>query len=103
MTALRDILLTAVVMAIPAYLVVRAGWRGFVVGVPFMWISAFLAGEIQRTDDLAGERFGLAVWIMIGWLVSLAYCGLIYGVRQLALFSASRLGSSSATKVRYRT
>ena len=102
MTPLRDILLTSVVMAVPAYLVVRAGWRGVVVAVPFMWISAFLAGEIQRAGDLAGERFGLAVWIVIGWLVSLAYCGLIYGVRQLALFSTCRLGSSAATRVRYR-
>src|SRR5947207_10438712 len=74
MTPLRDILLMAAVMGIPAYLVVRAGWRGFVVAAPFMWVSALLAGEIQRTSDLAGERFGLAVWIAIGWLVSLACC-----------------------------
>src|SRR5947209_10116178 len=100
MTTLRDILLVGVVMGVPAYLVVRAGWRGLMVAAPFMWLSALLAGEIQRTGGLAGERFGVAVWIVFGWLVSLGYCGIIYAVRQLALFSASRLGSLAATRVR---
>ena len=103
MTTARDILLVVVVMGVPAYLVVRGGWRGLVVATPIPWISVFLAGEIQRAGDPGAERFGLAVWIVAGWLVSLVYCVTIYGLRQVALFFASRLGSVSATKVRYRT
>ncbi len=86
MTILRDVLLTLVVMGVPAYLVIRGGWRGLVVAIPVMWISGYLAGEIQRAADPVAERFSMAVWIVSGCVLSLASCGLIYGVRQLALF-----------------
>lgn len=102
MTILRDVLLTLVVMGVPAYLVIRGGWRGLVVAIPVMWISGYLAGEIQRAADPVAKRFAMAVWIVSGCVLSLAYCGLIYGARQLALFLASRLGIGVAIKVRYR-
>ena len=103
MTILRDVLLTLVVMGVPAYLVIRGGWRGLVVAIPVMWISGYLTGEIQRAGDSVAERFGIAVLIVGGCTVSLAYCGLIYVLRQFALFLASHLGSGIAINVRYRT
>ena len=103
MTTLRDIILSLAVLGLPIYLVVRGGWRGLVLAAPVMWILAYLAGEIQRAGDSTADRFGMAIWIVVGWAVSLAYCGVIYGFRQLTLLLASRLGSVVATKVRYQT
>jgi hypothetical protein len=100
--ALRDILLLVINLGLPIYLVARLGWRGLITGALCIWVTVYFSGEIQRAGDARAERFAMGVWVVVGLLFAFAYCGIIYGARQLILFARARWGSFDVTKVKYR-
>jgi hypothetical protein len=82
-TILGNIALIMIVLGLPIYLVIRFGWRGVFMGAFAMWVLGFLAGELQRAGEPKSESLGPAVWIVMGWLVSLIYCAIVLGARQV--------------------
>lgn len=86
MTVLGNISLIVVVLGLPVFLVIRLGWRGVFIGAFAMWVSAYLAGEIQRAGDPKSDSLGPAVWIVMGWLVGLVYCTFALGACQLVRY-----------------
>jgi hypothetical protein len=102
MTALCEILLFVINLCFPIYLVVRWGWRGVIGGAFCMWVTVYLSGEIQRAGDPGAERFAMGAWLIAGLLFTFAYCGIVYGTRQLVLFARARWGNFDVTKVRYK-
>ncbi len=67
-----------------------------------MWITVYFSGEIQRGGEPGAERFAMGAWVVVGLLFTFAYCGIIYGARQLILFARARWGSFDLTEVKYR-
>ena len=94
MVVLRDILIFVLVFGLPAYIVLRAGWRGVIAGSLTMWCIGYLVGVLERAGEPKSESLGMAVWIVLGWLVSLVYCGAIYGARELFRFIRRKTGKS---------
>ena len=90
---LENPLMVLVMFGLPAYLVVRLGWRGIFFGAPFVWGFECLMGVLEQARD-PHESLAIAVWIVAGWLVGLVYCFLVLGMRELARFVRRKTRSS---------
>jgi hypothetical protein len=86
MAHIIDIVLLLIAFAVPAYLVVRFNLIGVLVGALIFWLTLIIAGEVLSALDSERGRLLDAVWLRAGWLASLIYCALIYGVKQLYSF-----------------
>ena len=89
MAEFRDILLAGIALGMPAYFVFRAKRHGVLLGAASAWLLVFLCGEvsyawagsppqdnrISKTED----------WLMGGWVIGLAYCYLVWVLKESLL------------------
>jgi hypothetical protein len=81
---MRDILFLLLALGLPAYFVLREGWRGLIGGTLLMWCIGYLALSVPRGGDPRNEETTATLWVIGGWLISLVLCGGIYGAGELA-------------------
>jgi len=83
MDILREIFLVIISLGIPFYFIIRWNGKGVLYGTLAMWFMVYAIGEGQRAGNPYTERFGLGVWVFIGWLLSFIYCLFIYCGKKL--------------------
>ena len=81
-----DIAFTLIAFGVPAYLVIRFGLIGAVVGALIFWLTLAFAGEVLPALDPGRSRLLDGFWLRVGWAAGLTYGALIYGARQLYSF-----------------
>jgi len=85
MTPSQNAVILAAMVGLPAYLVIRFGWRGIFFGAAVMWAIGYLPLHIEQVRE-PHESLGIAIWITTGWLCGLVYCLFIWTVLWLVRF-----------------
>lgn len=81
---MKELLVTIVVLIVPFFIPTytawtHPNWKGVLLGAVTLWAFLFLAMAFlivsYGTGGPAAVMLGL--WVLLGWLVSALYCGLI--------------------------
>jgi hypothetical protein len=88
---LASIIFMILAFTVPIYLVFRFKGIGVVLGALFFWGDGIIVGQLLRVLDPARDNGpGDMVWLLMGWLPSIIYAFILFGIKHLILWIISK-------------